>query len=210
MPSPPITIGELTDVPAFGSPIASPWAQEATRRIAHRFATTAARDAAYPANSAGVGAICTVGSVLYTSDGSMWQGPLGAGANLIGSPPSGAGGWTSVLWGAGSYAGGLITVDASGNITMVASLGPAVWLFSWSATGQTGAGNNVETRVVRTDNAGPGMIAPQPTCLTTLTNMGGTCHFRTPGGGSWLNVQTAHGTSRTISGGFWRLDRISL
>jgi hypothetical protein len=56
--NPPITIGELTDVPAPGSPIASAWTQEVTRRTMHRFATVAARDAAYPAAAAGAGALC--------------------------------------------------------------------------------------------------------------------------------------------------------
>ena len=72
MPSLPITIGELTDVPAFDSPIASPWAQEATRRIAHRFASAADRDTRYPAAVAGVGAICSIGARFYRSDGTTW------------------------------------------------------------------------------------------------------------------------------------------
>jgi hypothetical protein len=45
MPSPPITVGELTDVPTYDSPIASPWAQEVTRMVVHRFPNVAARDA---------------------------------------------------------------------------------------------------------------------------------------------------------------------
>jgi hypothetical protein len=42
---PPITIGELTDVPAPGSQIAANWAQEVSARIIHRFANKAAIDA---------------------------------------------------------------------------------------------------------------------------------------------------------------------
>jgi hypothetical protein len=42
---PPITIGEISDVPTVGSAIASQWAQEVTNRIVHRFANVAARDA---------------------------------------------------------------------------------------------------------------------------------------------------------------------
>jgi len=72
MAAPPIQIGELTDVPAFNSPIASPWAQEVSRRVVHRFASTAARDAAYPANTAGQGAMCEVVTTLYISDGVKW------------------------------------------------------------------------------------------------------------------------------------------
>lgn len=43
--TPPVTVGELVDVPAPGSPIASAWAQEVSNRIIHRFATTAAMNA---------------------------------------------------------------------------------------------------------------------------------------------------------------------
>jgi hypothetical protein len=72
LPAPPITIGELTDVPTYDSAIASPWAQEVSRRIVHRFASTAERDSKYPAAGAGVGAMCEVGSVLYICDGGKW------------------------------------------------------------------------------------------------------------------------------------------
>lgn len=65
--NPPVTIGELADVPAPGSAILSAWTQEVSRRIVHRFATVAARDAAYPAALAGPGA------VSYTFDtGTVW------------------------------------------------------------------------------------------------------------------------------------------
>lgn len=72
MPSPPITIGELTDVPAPDSAIASAWAQEVSHRVVHRFATTAARDVAYPANAVGAGSVCAVGAAEYISDGTVW------------------------------------------------------------------------------------------------------------------------------------------
>lgn len=75
MANPPITIGELTDVPAPLSPIASPWAQDVSRRIVHRFASTAERDAKYPANTAGNGAVCAIGPNLYVSNGSVWTQP---------------------------------------------------------------------------------------------------------------------------------------
>jgi hypothetical protein len=74
MPATPITIGELTNVPTFDSPITSPWAQDTTRRIVHRFSSIAARDSAYPASTAGTGAVCEVAGVLYISDGTYWIG----------------------------------------------------------------------------------------------------------------------------------------
>lgn len=47
--NPPITLGELTDVPAPGSGVKSAWCQEVTARIHHRFGTYAARTAAFTA-----------------------------------------------------------------------------------------------------------------------------------------------------------------
>jgi hypothetical protein len=75
MANPPITIGELTDVPAPGSPIASPWPQEVTRRIMHRFATVTERNAKYPAAAAGAGALSIVTAApqrIAYSDGTKW------------------------------------------------------------------------------------------------------------------------------------------
>jgi hypothetical protein len=83
--NPPITIGELVDVPAPGSPIASAWSQEVSARIVHRFATTAARDAAYPAAAAAAGAMCeTAGGTLWLSSGSVWLPVGGAGLRIGG------------------------------------------------------------------------------------------------------------------------------
>ena len=59
--NPPVTIGELTDVPAPGSPIASQWAQEVSGRIIHRFGTVAAMNA----SNLGAGASARVGDVEY-------------------------------------------------------------------------------------------------------------------------------------------------
>ena len=60
--APPITVGELVDVPAPGSPIASQWAQEISNRVVQRFATKAALDAWAAAN----------GSVGVTADNGVW------------------------------------------------------------------------------------------------------------------------------------------
>jgi len=84
--NPPITIGELADVPAPGSAILSAWTQEVSRRCLHRFASVAARDAAYPAAGAGAGAIC------YTSDtGTIWTV---IGAAWVAAAPSARFGWS--------------------------------------------------------------------------------------------------------------------
>jgi hypothetical protein len=67
--NPPITVGELVDVPAPGSAIASAWAQEVSNRIVHRFATIAARDAWAAAN----------GSLCFTTEGTqLWRRAAGA------------------------------------------------------------------------------------------------------------------------------------
>jgi hypothetical protein len=72
---PPVTIGELTDVPAPGSPIASPWAQETTNRIMHRFVNVAERDAKWPAAVAGSGALCvtTGDGTVYVALAGLWN-----------------------------------------------------------------------------------------------------------------------------------------
>lgn len=57
MPNPPITVGELTDVPAPESPINAAFHQEVANRIVHRFATVAALNAWAAAN----------GSVAYVT-----------------------------------------------------------------------------------------------------------------------------------------------
>jgi hypothetical protein len=49
---PPITIGELTDVPAPGSQLAAQWAQEVSARVVQRFASKAAVDAWAASNGA--------------------------------------------------------------------------------------------------------------------------------------------------------------
>jgi hypothetical protein len=92
---PPITIGELTDVPTPGAPIASQWAQEVTRRSLHRFASIAARDSAYPASSAGQGAECVVAQIVYVSNGANWiavpnylVGAVALGSNVAPGNPN--------------------------------------------------------------------------------------------------------------------------
>lgn len=82
MPGAPITIGELTNVPTFDSPINSPWSQDVSRRVVHRFTTTGERDAKYPAATAGAGAVCAVGAVEYMSDGTIWR-PVGVDALVV-------------------------------------------------------------------------------------------------------------------------------
>jgi len=72
MANPPITIGELIDVPAPGSPIASAWPQEITHRSVHRFATSAARDAAWTNRGAGALAWTADYGRLCMWDGGGW------------------------------------------------------------------------------------------------------------------------------------------
>lgn len=62
--NPPVIVGELTDVPAPGSPIASQWAQEVSNRVVQRFASKAALDTWAAAN----------GAVAWTTDTNlMWH-----------------------------------------------------------------------------------------------------------------------------------------
>jgi hypothetical protein len=79
--NPPITIGELVDVPAPGSGIKSAWSQEVTRRSIHRFATVAERDAKYPAAGAGNGAVC-----ITLDTGTVWAVLFGAWTPVSATP----------------------------------------------------------------------------------------------------------------------------
>lgn len=83
--NPPITIGELVDVPAPGAGVKSQWSQEVTRRCVHRFATVAARDAQYPAAAAGAGAYCTTldTGILWTVVGVAWVPAAVVAANGV-------------------------------------------------------------------------------------------------------------------------------
>jgi hypothetical protein len=78
--APPVTIGELADVPAPGSPIASAWSQEVTNRIVHRFATTAAMNAWAAANGS-IACVLTATPGLeqwFVRSKSTWQQFAGA------------------------------------------------------------------------------------------------------------------------------------
>lgn len=75
--NPPIVVGELTDVPAPGSPIASAWSQEVSNRIVHRFATKAALDGWAAAN--GSRAVVVVAGAVrdYLRSANVWVPTLG-------------------------------------------------------------------------------------------------------------------------------------
>jgi hypothetical protein len=68
---PPITIGELTNVPTPGAAINSPWTQDVTNRVVHRFATTAARDG-WTGRGPGSLAYVTGTKQLFQWDGTGW------------------------------------------------------------------------------------------------------------------------------------------
>lgn len=94
---PPITIGELVDVPAPGSQIAAQWAQEVSARVIHRFANFAALNAwAAPSGSF---AVTLDTGVLWRRFGAAWgqQTPWqGTGTPAAVSAP-GAGGPTNAI-----------------------------------------------------------------------------------------------------------------
>lgn len=88
MANPPVTIGELADVPAPGSGVKSAWAQEVSNRVVQRFATVADRDTRWPAATAGRGAMCvtldtdTLWKVASVAGVLTWQ-QAGAGVELM-------------------------------------------------------------------------------------------------------------------------------
>lgn len=68
------TIGSLTNVPAPGDPITSPWAQDASRRVVHVFANkTALAGAAWPGLADGAQAYTTAEKCRWErQDGQWW------------------------------------------------------------------------------------------------------------------------------------------
>ena len=148
MPSPPITIGELTDVPAFDSPIASPWAQEASRRIVHRFATTAERDAKYPAATAGTGAVCEVAAVVYVSDGTRWVGGhYGISATWLNTIPIGQGTWYQLAGWTNPTQDGMTLNTVTGSIDLTVPLG-GTFQYAWWVNCSVAMTNFVGARCV--------------------------------------------------------------
>jgi hypothetical protein len=68
MASPPITVGELSDVPAPLSPVNAQFHQEVANRIVHRFGTVAAMNAWAAAN----GSLAFVAPTIYLRQGGTW------------------------------------------------------------------------------------------------------------------------------------------
>lgn len=95
--TPPITIGELTDVPAPGSQLAANWAQEASGRIVHRYANRSALDGW--AAPAGTVAITLDDGALFRRRSSYWSRitPYTAGAGLAVGTSIPANTWTTIV-----------------------------------------------------------------------------------------------------------------
>lgn len=70
---PPITIGELTNVPAPGGFIQASWAQDATNRILHRFATKAALDSGWSNASNGSQALTLDTYTRWIRRAGVWE-----------------------------------------------------------------------------------------------------------------------------------------
>lgn len=72
--NPPVTIGEITTVPAPGSGVTSAYHQTVTNRVLHRFATAAAMTAAWPPATAGKGAHAYTldTNTMWVCDGAGW------------------------------------------------------------------------------------------------------------------------------------------
>jgi hypothetical protein len=139
--NPPITIGELADVPAPGSGIKSAWSQEVTNRIVHRFATTAERDTKWPAATAGTGAFCVVGGVLFTVTGGAWVTVAAprTGISLAGPQPSlPPGAYTTLTWSTVYFDSGGFRTSSSVNTIPVGKDGVytvALYLLHSGSTG---------------------------------------------------------------------------
>ena len=79
----PITIGELTDVPAPNSPINAQFHQEVANRIAHRFGSVALMNGWAASNGSLAYAIDT--GLIYWRTGGAWV-PIAANTDMIAAP----------------------------------------------------------------------------------------------------------------------------
>lgn len=123
MPVPPITIGELNNVPTPLSDIKSNWAQDATARVVHRFASVGAMAASNLTD----GALATVGGIYYGRVAGVWtEFAFGANAWTTGWAPAVTGfpGATAPT-AAGRHKRSNTTVDFGVLITCAASTSPA-------------------------------------------------------------------------------------
>ena len=134
---PPVMIGELTDVPAPGSPIASQWAQETTNRIVHRFATKAALDAGWPAATAGNRALAaTADGRIHQSNGTLWLPVAGSMPRVLlqtTSPNVANATLTTMIWQTEVYDTDNIHGAGATSIIIPAGL-PGRWRFEYTFT----------------------------------------------------------------------------
>ena len=99
---PPITVGDLSDVPTVGSAIASQWSQEISHRIVGRYASPAARTTAWQAPNP----TPAKGTPSYLGTGDAAEGPEffnGVSWRKPWSMPWGVVGWARNTTGGGSY-----------------------------------------------------------------------------------------------------------
>jgi hypothetical protein len=99
----PGTIGEFNNVPAPGSLVASAWAQQATNRLFHRFATYGARTTAFTAPNP----TPTRGQACYISSGNFQEGIEFWNGTAWRKP------W-NMPWGSMEYCGGNIQLTGIG------------------------------------------------------------------------------------------------
>lgn len=107
--SPPITVGELADVPAPNSPVNAQFHQEVANRIVHRFVSVAQMNAW----AAGNGSLAYVGPTLYLRHGGAWVA-MAPQANVDAADANLQNQINSVNAGASNSAQGLLAVSYAG------------------------------------------------------------------------------------------------
>lgn len=148
--NPPITIGELADVPAPGSYVASNWAQEVSNRVIHRFATVAAMNAWSAAN--GSMAYVTATTAYYQRWSGTWVimappqteyfGAINNGAAFtIGTtPPYAAPSGLSISFVSRPYARAIYLTCQMGVVHSTGGT-PTYYVGAWDFTGFTSPGD---------------------------------------------------------------------
>lgn len=120
--------GAIADVVGTSGRIEATWGNAINSRVVHRFASTAARDAAITAPTEGVLCYVTVDNLYYHYDGAAWN-PIG---------PWGA--WTTYNIGTGVVQGGVVTFTQTYS-AWIRHGRMVTWSWDLSVTGGAGLTN---------------------------------------------------------------------
>jgi len=152
--NPPVQVGELTDVPAPGSGVKSPFCQEVAARIMGRFATAAARTSAWAASIAppakGTPSYLATGDVAEGPEfwnGVAWRKPWNAPWGVVGS----------ALVTADQTGIGTTNVDLTGFAVTFTAVANRLYRVDWLLDGNNASGGAGASHIVRLNDGATGL-----------------------------------------------------